>query len=103
MPDVVFFGGTVPRERVLACEAALEQARSLLVIGSSLKVYSGYRFCRWAQRMNKPIFIINPGHTRADAMATRYPLDADTALTALRSALAPSSDSSPSRRSTHNP
>lgn len=83
MPDVVFFGGSIPQERVLACESALNNAKSLLVIGSSLQVYSGYRFCRWAQRMGKPIFIINPGLTRADNMATRYTATADSALATL--------------------
>ena len=44
MPDVVFFGGTVPKGRVDACFELINNARGLIVIGSSLSVYSGYRF-----------------------------------------------------------
>lgn len=69
MPDVVFFGGTVPTKRVETCMQALEQADALVVIGSSLKVYSGYRFCVKAKELNKPIALINPGWTRADELA----------------------------------
>lgn len=69
MPDVVFFGGSVPAERVQACVEALSQADALLAIGSSLQVYSGFRFCRHAQRLGKEIALINPGVTRADEMA----------------------------------
>lgn len=70
MPDVVFFGGTVPRERVTATREALEASDGLLVAGSSLQVYSGYRFCRMAQELRKPIVIVNRGKTRADDLAT---------------------------------
>ena len=69
MPDVVFFGGSVPRDVVTRCSDAVEQADALLVIGSSLTVFSGFRFCRHAARWDKPIAIINPGETRADNMA----------------------------------
>jgi NAD-dependent SIR2 family protein deacetylase len=69
MPDVVFFGGTVPTARVNTCLDALRQADALLAIGSSLMVFSGYRFCRSANQLDKPIVIINPGVTRADALA----------------------------------
>ena len=70
MPDVVFFGGTVPRSRVDKCISALESADALLVVGSSLQVFSGFRFCRRASELGMPIAIINPGHTRADDLAT---------------------------------
>lgn len=70
MPDVVFFGGSVPRERVANCTDAVIRADALLVIGSSLRVFSGYRFCRRAAESKKPIVIINPGATRADHLAT---------------------------------
>jgi NAD-dependent SIR2 family protein deacetylase len=69
MPDVVFFGGTVPRERVHTCMHALDQADALLAVGSSLQVFSGFRFCRRAAESGKPIAIINPGVTRADELA----------------------------------
>lgn len=68
-PDVVFFGGTVPRKTVTTCLDALSQADALLAIGSSLKVFSGFRFCRRANELGKPVAIINPGITRADALA----------------------------------
>tara|TARA_R110002073_G_scaffold11364_11_gene51972 strand:+ start:5834 stop:6709 length:876 start_codon:yes stop_codon:yes gene_type:complete len=68
-PDVVFFGGTVPTARVNNCLAALDRAHGLLVIGSSLMVFSGFRFCRHASRRGLPVAIVNPGITRADALA----------------------------------
>jgi NAD-dependent SIR2 family protein deacetylase len=67
-PDVVFFGDSVPRARVEAAFAALEQADALLVAGTSLMVYSGYRFARRAAQDGKPIACLNRGHTRADAL-----------------------------------
>lgn len=69
-PDVVFFGETVPRQRVDEAVRALLAADALLVIGSSLMVYSGYRFCRLAAEHGIPIAAINPGTTRADALLT---------------------------------
>lgn len=68
-PDVVFFGGNVPRNTVITCLDALAQADALLAIGSSLMVFSGFRFCRRANELGKPVAIINPGITRADALA----------------------------------
>lgn len=68
-PDVVFFGENVPKERVQATMTALESARSLLVVGSSLMVFSGYRFVRAATRLGRPIAVVNRGHTRADVHA----------------------------------
>jgi NAD-dependent SIR2 family protein deacetylase len=65
-PDVVFFGEGVPKPRVDAAIGALEQSDAVLVIGSSLMVYSGYRFCEWAHNKGKPIAAINLGRTRAD-------------------------------------
>lgn len=69
IPDVVFFGGTVPGERVDRCKAALDAADALLVVGSSLQVYSGFRFCRLARELGRPLAIINPGSTRGDPLA----------------------------------
>jgi len=66
-PDVVFFGDNVPRDRVGACTAAIDAARGLLVVGSSLMVYSGYRFAEYAHRQGKPVMAINLGVTRADS------------------------------------
>jgi NAD-dependent SIR2 family protein deacetylase len=69
-PDAVFYGDSVPRETVTAAESAMQQAQGLLVVGSSLMVFSGYRFCRWAQQQGKPIVLLNQGVTRADDLAT---------------------------------
>lgn len=68
-PDVVFFGDGVPRTRVNAARAALADADAMLVVGSSLMVYSGYRFCEWAAASGKPIAVVTRGHTRADHLA----------------------------------
>lgn len=65
-PDVVFFGENVPRERVQAARQALEHSDALLVVGSSLMVYSGFRFAQWAHQAGKPIAALNRGRTRAD-------------------------------------
>ncbi|MGN6652785.1 NAD-dependent protein deacetylase, partial [Trinickia sp.] len=62
-PDVVFFGENVPRERVAAASEALETADAMLVVGSSLMVFSGYRFCLWAHQAGMPIAAINIGVT----------------------------------------
>jgi len=68
-PDVVFFGETVPRNRVDACFELVDRARSLLVLGSSLTVMSGYRFVIHAAKRGIPVAIVNSGPTRGDAKA----------------------------------
>lgn len=65
-PDVVFFGERVPHERVVAAFAALESCDAMLVVGSSLMVYSGYRFATAMAGAGKPIAAVNLGRTRAD-------------------------------------
>jgi NAD-dependent SIR2 family protein deacetylase len=67
-PAVVFFGESVPRERVDGAMRALEAADAMLVVGSSLMVYSGYRFCVHAHKLGKPLAAINLGRTRADPL-----------------------------------
>ena len=67
-PDVVFYGDGVPVERVQSCIEALDRAEALLVVGSSLMVFSGYRFARYAHEKGLPIAAINLGVTRADAL-----------------------------------
>ncbi len=67
-PDVVFFGENVPRERVERACAHLDAADAMLVVGSSLMVYSGYRFAERAAASGKPIAAVNLGRTRADAL-----------------------------------
>jgi NAD-dependent SIR2 family protein deacetylase len=66
----VFFGESVPKDRVEECFRLVDDARSLLVLGSSLTVYSGYRFAVRAERNGIPVAIINQGRTRGDHLAT---------------------------------
>jgi NAD-dependent SIR2 family protein deacetylase len=68
-PDVVFFGETVPPERVAHCYQLLEDSRALLVLGSSLTVMSGHRFVIRAARDGCPVAIVNQGATRGDRYA----------------------------------
>lgn len=65
-PDVVFFGENVPRARVDAAMAGLAQADGMLVVGSSLMVYSGLRFVHAAVRAQIPVAAVALGRTRAD-------------------------------------
>ena len=67
-PDVVFHGDSVPKPRVAAAMEALDAADALVVVGSSLMVYSGFRFCERARATGKPIVAVNRGRTRADAL-----------------------------------
>jgi NAD-dependent SIR2 family protein deacetylase len=89
-PDVVFFGDGVPRSRVQAAFSALDEADAVLVVGSSLMAYSGYRFCERARDLGKPIAAVNRGRTRADALFV-LKIDADCVptLTLLAAALTP--------------
>lgn len=82
-PDVVFFGDNVPRERVEHAKQALHESDALGVIGSSLMVYSGLRFCRYARDLGKPLFILTQGVTRADDLA-QLKLDTDIQATLTR-------------------
>jgi NAD-dependent SIR2 family protein deacetylase len=68
-PDVVFFGENVPKPRVLQAFDLVESARSLVVLGSTLTVASGFRFVRHAAKLGRRIAIVNQGATRADGLA----------------------------------
>jgi NAD-dependent SIR2 family protein deacetylase len=65
-PDVVFFGESVPRERVQQCFDLVESAKALVVLGSSLTVMSGRRFVLRARKHGIPVAIVNQGVTRED-------------------------------------
>jgi NAD-dependent SIR2 family protein deacetylase len=67
-PDVVFFGDSVPRERVEQCSRAVASATALVCVGTSLMVFSGYRFCRQAAAQGIALVSINLGRTRADEL-----------------------------------
>ncbi len=83
-PDVVYFGESVPKDRVARCYAAVDASRTLLVLGSSLAVMSGYRFVRHADKVGIPVAVITRGTTRGQH-ATTHHLDAPlgAALTGL--------------------
>ena len=68
-PAVVFFGENVPKPRIEDAYRALAESEAVLVVGSSLMVFSGYRFVRRAAESGIPVVIINNGLTRADAIA----------------------------------
>ncbi|WP_405387410.1 NAD-dependent protein deacetylase [Streptomyces sp. NBC_01102] len=83
-PDVVFFGESVPPQRVEHCRELVRGAASLLVLGSSLTVMSGLRFVRQAAQDGKPVLIVNLDPTRGDRHAvTRVALPLGAALTAV--------------------
>ncbi len=67
-PDVVFFGENVPRERVDRALRHLDEADAMLIVGSSLMVYSGFRFVERAAGLGMPVAAVNLGRTRADGL-----------------------------------
>jgi NAD-dependent SIR2 family protein deacetylase len=69
-PDVVFFGENVPKVIVQAAYQHLDQADAVLIVGSSLMVYSGFRFVQAAAQAGKPLAAVNLGRTRADSLLT---------------------------------
>ena len=69
-PNVIFFGDTVNKDIVQKIYQDLAKTDGLLIIGSSLKIYSGFRFCKHAAQIKKPIVCINPGETRGDELYT---------------------------------
>lgn len=87
-PDVVFFGDNVPKARVEAAFAKLDEADALLVVGSSLAVFSGYRFVLRAVARGAPVGIVNLGESRGDEhAAVRVDAPAAEVLTALAAKL----------------
>ena len=84
-PDVVFFGDGVPADCTRRALARMDDADALLVVGSSLMVFSGYRFCRMAAAAGKPIAAINLGKTRADdLLSLKLEASAEQVLPLLR-------------------
>lgn len=69
-PDVVFFGENVPRDVVATAQDHLAEADAMLIVGSSLMVYSGFRFVQAAAQRQIPIAAVNLGRTRADDLLT---------------------------------
>jgi NAD-dependent SIR2 family protein deacetylase len=68
-PDIVYFGESVPKDVVRQALSLVENADALLVAGSSLTVFSGYRFVRHAAAHRIPVAIVNRGPTRGDELA----------------------------------
>ncbi|QIJ66326.1 NAD-dependent protein deacetylase [Streptomyces sp. JB150] len=95
-PDVVFFGETVPPQRVEHCRRLVREATSLLVLGSSLTVMSGLRFVRQAAEEGKPVLIVNRDPTRGDRHAlVRVALPLGRALTTVADRLGVPVDAGP--------
>lgn len=69
-PDIVFFGDNVPKSRVQEVEELVKQCDAVLVLGSSLSVFSSYRIILQSHQLQKYIFIVNIGQTRADELAS---------------------------------
>jgi NAD-dependent SIR2 family protein deacetylase len=69
-PDIVYFGENVPKDRVVQAYSMVDDADALLVAGSSLSVFSGYRFVRHAATRGIPVAIANRGRTRGDDLAS---------------------------------
>ncbi|MBL8601342.1 MAG: NAD-dependent protein deacetylase [Myxococcales bacterium] len=87
-PDVVFFGDNVPRERVAQAYAWLDAAEVLLVVGSSLAIFSGYRFVLRARERGIAVALVNLGESRADAeVALRVEAPSEVLLPRLVEAL----------------
>lgn len=87
-PDVVFFGDNVARPIVESAFALLEEGEALLVVGTSLAVFSGLRFVRRAAELGRPIALVNLGESRGDALAqVRVQASAGETLAALTDAL----------------
>jgi NAD-dependent SIR2 family protein deacetylase len=68
-PDVVFFGDNVAPAVVSEAWRIFDEGEALLVLGSSLTVWSGFRFVRRAAERPVPVAIVNLGPTRGDALA----------------------------------
>jgi len=89
-PDVVFFGGSVPEATLAAAWDLFDQGEVLLVVGSSLTVYSGFRFVRRASERAMPVGLVNIGPTRGDDLIqTKVSAPVGEVLPALARALAP--------------
>lgn len=98
-PDVVFFGENVPRERYRRAGEWLAEADAMLVVGSSLMVFSGYRFAVDAARRGMPVAALNLGSTRADHLLRQHwRAPCEAALAALCARLSPSITSRPETR-----
>lgn len=70
MPDVVYFGGSVPDDRAAAARQLVDAASSLFVLGTTLSTHSARKLVKQAAGAGKAVAIINQGPTRADELAS---------------------------------
>lgn len=92
-PDVVFFGGTIPRPVSEAVAKAVQDCDAVLVVGSSLTVFSGFRICRDAHRLGKPVAALNQGLMRADdLLSLKVEEDCEMGLVRLQALLPKAAD-----------
>ena len=83
-PNVVFFGDSVDKNLVEEAYQSVTNADALLVIGTSLSIFSGFRFLRHAAKLKLPVIVINPGHFRGKELTNIYlPHNADDVLSLL--------------------
>lgn len=98
-PRVVFFGDHVARPIVEATYAEIDRAEVLLVTGTSLHVFSGYRFLLRACERKLPILMVNRGPVRGEDRATlKLEAPAGATLSAIADALASSTDPAAERQ-----
>lgn len=69
-PDVVFFGGSIPRRRVAEVNQRLAECDAMIIAGSSIETYSALRHVVQAKERGLPILILNIGRSRADSLAS---------------------------------
>jgi NAD-dependent SIR2 family protein deacetylase len=88
-PNVVFYGASVAKQIVSEIEQRLQFVESVLIVGSSLMVYSSFRFCKFAAQHKIPIACINEGLTRADKLfSIKVAADCSSVLAQLEKNLA---------------
>lgn len=87
-PNVVFYGDSVPKDRVELAYRWVAECSALLVVGSSLMVFSSFRFVRKASELGIPIYAINRGKTRGDELfSKKQDSDCVSALRVINGAL----------------
>ncbi|KXJ80886.1 hypothetical protein RP20_CCG022056 [Aedes albopictus] len=68
-PEIVFFGDNVPMPRIERVVRMILESDGVLVLGSSLTVFSGFRIVLQAKELGLPVAIVNIGATRGDPKA----------------------------------
>lgn len=68
-PEIVFFGDNVPKHRAEKLAKWICNCDALLILGSSLHVYSGYRILLNCYDLSIPIAIVNIGTARGQEKA----------------------------------